>query len=150
MPIENLMAAHRTKALEHLADELTRRLSIPFVAGAKGTITFSSRLRITDWAVPLIFDGHAAREREALIPTDFVGHALWPALTAAVDCAGERAWWTCTMTAHAARAILDTLQDEDEHPLDEGVWKIGRDVLLEDFAPARPRAARRRRAAAAA
>lgn len=138
------MAAHHTQALEDLAEELTRRLSIPFAAGSKGTVTFSNRLRVTDWAVPLIFDGHAAREGDALIPTDFVGHALWPTLNATSDAVGARPWWTCTMTERTAEAILEALRDEEEHPLDEGVWKIGRDVLLEDGRrPAAP--ARRRR-----
>lgn len=149
------MAARPAQALEDLAEELTRRLTIPFHADANGTITFRDRLRVTDWAVPLIFDGHAARDRDALIPLDFVGHALWPTLHATRRAAAEQPWWRCTMPAAVARAIVESLADEDEHPLDEGVWKIGLDVLLEGAAATTPvpahrpaTAARRRRAAA--
>jgi len=132
-------------APDDLAEELTRRLGIPFTPGQNGTLAFRSRLRITDWAVPLIFDGHAAREREAVVPKDFVGHALWPTLKATRARAGERRWWRCSMPATVAEAIVDAMRDEDEHPLDDGVWRIGLDVLLEEPAPARP--VKRRRAA---
>ena len=130
--------------LDDLAEELTRRLSIPFKPGPRGTVVFRQKLRITDWAVPLIFDGHARREREAVIPTDFVGHALWPTLKASRPPAGERRWWQCEMPAGVARAIVESMQDEDEHPLDDGVWRIGMDVLLEHVAP--PKRTRRRAA----
>ena len=138
--------AHHAIA-DAIAEELTLRLSIPFKPGSKGGLTFRERLRITDWAVPLIFDGHAARDQESVIPTDFVGHALWPTLKATRAVAGERRWWQCTMRTPVAEAILDALRDEDEHPLDEGVWRIGIDVLLEPVAPVKAaRPARRRRA----
>jgi hypothetical protein len=128
--------AHR---LEQLAEELTRRLSIPFKAAGNGTITFRDRLRVTDWAVPLMFDGHARREQDALIPVGFVGHALWPALKVSRSRAGDRPWWSCTLKEPVARAIVESLQDEDEHPLDDGVWVVGRDVLLEEVsAPSTP------------
>lgn len=133
---------------DDLAEELTRRLSIPFKPGPHGAIVFRQRLRITDWAVPLIFDGHARRDREAVIPTDFVGQALWPALKATRPAAGERRWWQCEMPAGVAEAIVESMQDEDEHPLDDGVWRIGMDVLLEEAPAAAPSAKRPRRRAA--
>jgi hypothetical protein len=142
------MAVQHAKRLDDLAEELTLKLSIPFTPGGRGTITFRGRLRVTDWAVPLMFDGHAARDHDALVPTDFVGHVLWPTLKASRDGQSERPWWRCTMSVPVAEAILDALRDEDDHPLDEDVWQIGRDVLLEDVfttAPARP--AKRRRVA---
>ena len=138
------MAAPTTNALDDLAEELTRRLSIPFQAGPHRTITFRDRLRVTDWAIPLIFDGHVARDDDALIPLDFVAHALWPTLEADRLTPQARPWWRCTMSAPVAVAIVESLRDEDEHPLDEGVWKVGVDVLIDkpERKPARrPKAA---------
>ena len=44
--------------LDDLAEDLTRVLSIPFKATSRGSITFREPLRVTDWSVPLVFDGH--------------------------------------------------------------------------------------------
>ena len=66
--------------LDDLAEDLTRVLNIPFKATGRGTVVFREPLRVTDWSVPMIFDGHAARDGDALVPTDFVGHVLFAAL----------------------------------------------------------------------
>ncbi len=129
------MALSHQHRLEELAEELTRRLSIPFKAAANGTITFRDKLRVTDWAVPLMFDGHARREDDALIPTDFVGHVLWPALKVSRTRGGDRPWWYCMLREPVAQALVESLQDDEEHPLDDGIWQIGRDVLLEEVFP---------------
>jgi hypothetical protein len=123
------MAAHQQKRLEDLAEELTRRLGIPFVTAGNGTIAFRDRMRITDWAVPLMFDGHAARDQDAIIPTDFVGHLLWPALQASRTNRRERSWWYCKMNARTAQAIVEALREDDEHPMDEGGWSL-EDLLV--------------------
>jgi hypothetical protein len=87
------MAGNTAQRLDGLAEELTRRLSIPFRATTEGKIVFRDKLRVTDWAVPLMFDGHVARDQDALVPVDFVGHLLWPALHASRTTRGERPWW---------------------------------------------------------
>ena len=126
------MAAQQQQRLEALAEELTRALGIPFVVAGKGTIAFRDRLRVTDWAVPLMFDGHAKRKNDALVPADFVGHLLWPALHASRATRYQRSWWTCTLDAKTAEALAEALT-ADEEPLEtDGTWVIGRDVLLED------------------
>ena len=119
--------------LDDLAEELTRRLSIPFHATSRGKVAFRDKLRVTDWAVPLLFDGHIAREDEALIPKDFVGHVLWPALKATRITPTSRPWWNCTLSPAAAQAIVDELRDDDGPALDS--WVIGEDVLLEEPEP---------------
>ncbi len=129
------MAVNTAQRLEDLAEELTRRLSIPFQATANGTIVFRDKLRVTDWAVPLMFDGHVKRDHDALVPMDFVGHLLWPALRASRSKNGERPWWYCTLTAQAAEVLVEELRDLDDRPSDDGNWIIGRDVLLEDAFP---------------
>ena len=131
------MAANNQKRLDDLAEELTRRLGIPFVAAGNGTIAFRDRMRVTDWAVPLMFDGHAARDHDAVIPLDFVGHLLWPTLHCSRASRRERPWWYCKMNASTAEAMVDALREDDDHPMDEGGWVIGRDVLLDELpAPA--------------
>src|SRR3989442_12891039 len=89
-----------------------------------------------------MFDGHAKRDEDAVIPTDFVGHALWPALRPVRQGRG-RSWWYCTLSLATAEAIVDSLREDDEHPLDEG-WVIGHDVLLDDAFPLDPTPSRRR------
>lgn len=124
------MSTQDSQHLEDLAEELTRRLGIPFTAAARA-IAFRDRLRITDWAVPLMFEGHARRDDDAVIPTDFVGHALWPALRPMRNSRSERSWWYCNLSPTAAEAIIDALQDEDEYAPNEG-WVVGHDVLLDE------------------
>ena len=138
--------AVNTQELDDLAEELTRRLGIPFRPTTNGTVVFRDRLRVTDWAVPLMFDGHIARNHDALVPMDFIGHLLWPNLRASRSKNGERPWWYCTLTAQSATALVEALRDEDERPNDDGNWVIGRDVLLEDAFPT-PAATKRRRVA---
>ena len=139
------MAVYDPERLENLAEELTRRLSIPFVATTAGTIVFRDKLRITDWAVPLMFDGHAVRDGDAVIPTDFVGHLLWPALRPVRSGGGERPWWYCTLKPAAAEALAESLREDDDMPLQDEGWVVGRDFMLEDAFPTPP--ARRRRVA---
>ena len=141
------MAAQQAPLLDDLAEELTRRLGIPFKAAADGTIGFRDRFRVTDWAVPLLFDGHVARRDDALVPVNFVGQLLWPALHSSRPNAQERAWWQCTLTADTAAALVQALQD-DEYFLDrDDDWVIGRDVLLEEIVPLQTVPRRRRRVA---
>ncbi|MCA1692269.1 MAG: hypothetical protein LC733_08755 [Actinobacteria bacterium] len=136
------------KRLNEFADELTRRLGIPFVVAGNGAITFRDRLRVTDWAVPLMFDGHVARDHDSLVPTDFVGHLLWPALQASRSGRNERPWWSCTLSPRTAAALVEALQEEDEAIDDSGTWVIGRDVLLDDMVHAvEPLPKQRRRVA---
>ena len=125
------MSLNATQRLEELADELTRRLGIAFQAAGDGNIVFRNRMRITDWAVPLIFDGHAAREREAIVPKDFVGHALWPVLRAYRTGRNERQWWYCNMPPAVADAILDELRGYEDDTDGRAEWVVGEDVLLE-------------------
>ena len=115
--------------LDDLAEDLTRVLNIPFRATGRG-IVFREPLRVTDWSVPMIFDGHAARTGDALVPTDFVGHALFASLKASSKGGDRRPWWSCTLSEHAARAIVDAVEDNG----DDG-WLIGSDVLLDDLEP---------------
>ena len=128
------MAANQQKRLDDLAEELTRRLGIPFIAAGNGTITFRDRMRVTDWAVPLMFDGHAARDQDAIIPVGFVGHLLWPTLHTSRRTRRERPWWYCKMNLRTAEAMVEALREDDEHPLDDArTWVIGQDVLLDDM-----------------
>jgi hypothetical protein len=132
----SMLTAHSQRQLDAFAEELTRRLGIPFDATPR-EIVFRERLRITDWAVPLLFDGHAQREDDAIIPTDFIGHVLWPALRPYRQ-GRNRTWWYCALSPQAAGAILQTLREEDDYPLDEGGWVIGDDVVLDDGFRTRP------------
>jgi len=116
--------------LDDLAEDLTRVLNIPFKATGRGTVVFREPLRVTDWSVPMIFDGHAARDGDALVPTGFVGHALFAALRSTARSGDGRPWWTCTLSEHGARAIVEAV----DQPEDEG-WLIGLDVLLDDRTP---------------
>jgi len=117
--------------LENLADDLTQVLSIPFKATSRGSITFRDPLRVTDWSVPLVFDGHCELlDRGGLAPSSFAGHVLWAALRASKKEGDTRPWWTCTLTAAAATAIIESVEVEEL----EG-WAIGVDVLLEEFEP---------------
>jgi hypothetical protein len=142
------MGTHQQRRLDDLAEELTRRLGIPFVAAGNGTIAFRDRMRITDWAVPLMFDGHVARDQDAIIPLDFVGHLLWPTLQVSRANRRERPWWYCKMNLRTAEAMVEALREDDEHPLDEGrTWVIGRDVLLDELVAAEPAPRKRRRVA---
>ena len=112
--------------LEHLAEELTRRLGVPFRPNGKGGLGFREPLRITSWSVPLVFDGHAAWDHGSLVPTDFVGHVLWAHLRSTVGRDDPRPYWHCTLTEFAARAIIEHLTEDDSG---DG-WVIGEDVLL--------------------
>ncbi len=115
--------------LEDLAEDLTRLLSIPFKATSRGSITFREPLRVTDWSVPMVFDGHCRLlEQGGLIPTDFAGHVLWAALRSSKKDGETRPWWTCTLTAAAATAIIESVEVEEI----DG-WAIGVDILLEDI-----------------
>lgn len=122
--------ATRAAALDDLAEDVTRVLNIPFGATGRGTIVFREPLRVTDWSVPMIFDGHAAREGDALVPTDFVGHAMFASLRSTAKGGDGRPWWSCTLSEHAARAIVEAVDDTGG----DG-WVIGRDVLLDDLTP---------------
>ena len=124
--------------LDDLAEDVTRVLNIPFKATARGTIAFREPLRVTDWSVPMIFDGHATRDADALVPADFVGHALFAALRSSAKGGDSRPWWSCTLSEHAARAIVEAVEQTD----DEG-WRIGLDVLLDDRTPEVARTPRR-------
>ncbi len=121
--------ASKQERLEDLADDLTRALSIPFKATSKGGIAFRDPLRVTEWSVPLVFDGHARFDRGGLIPASFTGHALWAGLRRSVS-KGEdsRPWWNCTLTEHGARAILDSVAEEQQ-----AGWVVGVDVLLDSI-----------------
>ena len=130
-----------TDRLEDLAEELTRRLGIPFRPGAKGGVSFREPLRITSWSVPLVFDGHAAWDNGSLVPTDFVGHALWAALRSTAGRDDARPWWHCNLSEHAVRGILDHL---DDGASGDG-WVIGDDVLLKAPTPPTPTTKRRSR-----
>jgi len=122
--------ATRGAALDDLAEDVTRVLNIPFRATGRDTIVFREPLRVTDWSVPMIFDGHAARDGDALVPTDFVGHAMFASLRSTAKGGDGRPWWSCTLSAHAARAIVEAVDDTGA----DG-WVIGRDVLLDDLTP---------------
>lgn len=116
--------------LHALADDLTRVLNIPFRAGGRASIVFAEPLRVTDWSVPMIFDGHAVRDGDGLVPVDFVGHALFASLRSTSNGGDGRPWWSCTLTEHAARAIVEAVEDAG----DDG-WVVGRDVLLDEPQP---------------
>ncbi|MGH9189841.1 MAG: hypothetical protein ACRD0Q_07405 [Acidimicrobiales bacterium] len=93
---------------DDLATELTSTLGIPFQSDG-ATIGFPKPLRLTDWSVPLIFDGHAGHRDDDLIPIDFVGHVLWAYLDATTTPEDSRSWWTCRLTPSAAQAILEAV-----------------------------------------
>ncbi len=112
--------------LDDLAENLTRRLGVPFRPNGKGGVGFREPLRITSWSVPLVFDGHAAWDHGSLIPTDFVGHVLWAHLRSTVGRDDPRPYWHCNLTEAAGDAIIEHLTDEDAG---DG-WVIGEDVLL--------------------
>jgi len=133
----------KTALLEDLAENLTRRLGVPFRPNPKGGIAFREPLRLTSWSVPLVFDGHAAWDHGSLVPTDFVGHVLWAALRSTSGRDDPRPYWHCNLGESAAEAIIEHLTEQDSG---DG-WVIGEDVLLE--APlrvesAKPKAAKRR------
>ncbi len=135
--------ATKTDRMEDLAENLTRRLGVPFRPSPKGGIAFREPLRLTSWSVPLVFDGHAAWDHGSLVPTDFVGHVLWAALRATAGRDDPRPYWHCNLTVGAADAIIEHLTDEDAG---DG-WVIGEDVMLEPTASAeapRPKPFRRR------
>jgi hypothetical protein len=113
--------------LEDLAENLTRRLGVPFRPNNKGGISFREPLRLTSWSVPLVFDGHAAWDHGSLVPTDFVGHVLWAALRATAGRDDPRPYWHCNLSESAGEAVIEHLTDEDSG---DG-WVIGDDVLLE-------------------
>lgn len=113
--------------LDDLAEDLTRLLSIPFKAH-RGSITFRGPLRVTDWSVPLVFDGHCRLDRGGLIPTTFAGHVLWGSLRSTKKDDDNRPWWTCTLSPAAASAIVESVEVEE---LDG--WAIGTDILLESY-----------------
>lgn len=114
-------------APEDLAEDLTRRLGIPFGPNAKGGVGFREPLRVTSWSVPLVFDGHAAWDNGSLVPTDFVGYALWASLRATAGGDDPRPWWHCTLSEDAGQAIVDHLTDDGA--AGQG-WVIGDDVPL--------------------
>lgn len=116
-----------TQHLEDLAEDLTRRLGVPFRPNSKGGVSFREPLRITSWSVPLVFDGHAAWDHGSLIPTDFVGHVLWAALRSTAGRDDTRPYWHCNLTEHGCTAILESLATNDAG---DG-WVIGEDILLE-------------------
>lgn len=124
--------------LATLAEDLTRVLSIPFKATSRGKISFRDPLRITDWSVPLVFDGHCRLDKGGLVPSTFAGHVLWAALRSSRRDGDARPWWTCNLTAAAAIAIIESVEAEEL----EG-WSIGVDVLLEDVSPPPPASASR-------
>ena len=124
----------KTAQLEDLAENLTRRLGVPFRPNPKGGIAFREPLRLTSWSVPLVFDGHAAWDHGSLVPTDFVGHVLWAALRSTAGRDDPRPYWHCNVTQSAGEAIIEHLTDEDSG---DG-WVIGEDVLLKPPAVAEP------------
>jgi len=129
--------------LEELAENLTRRLGVPFRPNQKGGISFREPLRLTSWSVPLVFDGHAAWDHGSLVPTDFVGHVLWASLRSTAGRDDPRPYWHCNLTEDAGNAIIEHLTDDD---FSDG-WVIGDDVLLEApvaVVPPKPKSGRRR------
>ncbi len=97
--------------LDDIADHLTRALNIPFCASGRGSLVLREPLRMTDWSAPMIMDGHVVREGDGLVPTDFVGHALFAGLRVTAGSDDGRLWWSCTLSQHAARAILEAVED---------------------------------------
>lgn len=133
----------KTALLEDLAENLTRRLGVPFRPNPKGGIAFREPLRLTSWSVPLVFDGHAAWDHGSLVPTDFVGHVLWAALRSTSGRDDPRPYWHCNLSQSAAEAIIEHLTDQDSG---DG-WVIGEDVLLDRpivVEAAKPRMGKRR------
>ena len=124
----------RVQRLEELAENLTRRLGVPFQPNSKGGISFREPLRITSWSVPLVFDGHAAWDHGSLVPTDFAGHALWAALRSTAGRDDPRPYWHCNLSEYAAEAIVEYLTEDDTG---DG-WIIGEDVLLKPPVVAEP------------
>jgi hypothetical protein len=129
--------------LEDLAEDMTRRLGIPFRPNSKGGVAFREPLRITSWSVPLVFDGHAAWDHGSLVPTDFVGHVLWAALRSTSGRDDARPYWHCNLSEHGCTAILEHLAGDDSG---DG-WVIGEDVLLEPPVTAESPAPKTRRRA---
>ena len=130
----------KTAVMEDLAENLTRRLGVPFRPNPKGGIAFREPLRLTSWSVPLVFDGHAAWDHGSLVPTDFVGHVLWAALRSTSGQDDPRPYWHCTLSTSGAEAITEHLTDEDSG----GGWVIGEDVLLKPPVVAEAPKAKRR------
>jgi hypothetical protein len=126
--VEVCSMASKQERLEDLAEDLTRALSIPFKPTSKGALSFRDPLRVTEWSVPLVFDGHARFDRGGLMPATFVGHALWAGLRSSSKGEDSRPWWNCTISEHAAREILDAVAEEHH----DG-WVVGVDVLLDSF-----------------
>ncbi len=112
--------------LDDLAEEVTRALNIPFRATGRASIVFREPLRVTDWSVPMILGGHVVRDGDFPVPTDFVGHALFAGLRVTARDGGGRPSWSCILSEHAARAIVEAVEDTGN----EG-WLVGRDVLLD-------------------
>ena len=126
VPVDMYTMPTKTALLEDLAENLTRRLGVPFRPNPKGGIAFREPLRLTSWSVPLVFDGHAAWDHGSLVPTDFVGHVLWAALRATAGQNDPRPYWHCNLSESAGEAIIEHLTDEDSG---DG-WVIGEDILL--------------------
>ena len=138
MPTTSTSTTSRQR-LEDLAENLTRRLGVPFRPNSKGSVAFREPLRITSWSVPLVFDGHAAWDHGSLVPTDFVGHVLWANLRSTAGREDPRPYWHCNLPEGAGNAIIEHLTEEDSG---DG-WIIGDDVLLDPpltVQPAAPKA----------
>jgi len=133
-PVDMYIMPTKTALLEDLAENLTRRLGVPFRPNPKGGIAFREPLRLTSWSVPLVFDGHAAWDHGSLVPTDFVGHVLWAALRATAGRDDPRPYWHCNLSESAGDAIIEHLADQDSG---DG-WVIGEDVLLQPPVDAEP------------
>ena len=125
-PVDMYTMPTKTALLEDLAEDLTRRLGVPFRPNTKGGIAFREPLRLTSWSVPLVFDGHAEWDHGSLVPTDFVGHVLWAALRSTAGHEDPRPYWHCNLAGPAGEAIIEFLSEQDSG---EG-WVIGEDVLL--------------------
>lgn len=94
---------------ESIARDVSNALGIAFESSS-GAVAFARPLRLTEWSVPLIFDGHLAHRGGTLVPADFVGHVLWAGLRKLADTPDpddSRSWWTCELSAFAAQAIVD-------------------------------------------
>lgn len=107
--------------LDDLAERLTRHLGIAFHPTPQATLESRRGMRIGDWAVPLLFDGHASDDDGTLLPVDFVGHALWPHLRAE-DPEGGRRRWSCTLPAQVVLAMLEFLTEGEAD--DDGHWPV--------------------------
>src|SRR5215207_10105135 len=110
VPVDMYTMPTDTLLLEDLAENLTRRLGVPFrpnpKGGPGGGIAFREALRLTSWSVPLVFDGHAAWDHGSLVPTDFVGHVLWAALRSTAGRDDPRPYWHCNLSQYAGDAII--------------------------------------------